>query len=102
MLVHLAQEDALLRTAYGKTHLMCQFLQALTLRSLPGHVILMAVVGGVAPGKEPWENIMERSDAKCKATELYFKGSALRGRSDSAKFGKPFRSFKADRGRERV
>lgn len=62
----------------------------------------MAVVGEAAPGKEPWENIMERSDAKCRATELYFKGSALRGRSDSAKFGKPFRSFKADGEREKV
>lgn len=62
----------------------------------------MAVVGEAAPGKEPWENIMERSDAKCKATELYFKGSALRGRSDCAKFGKPFRSFKADGEREKV
>lgn len=48
----------------------------------------MVVVGRATPWDKAWENVMELSDAKCKAMSSMLK-SAFKGQSDSVKFGKP-------------
>lgn len=48
----------------------------------------MVVVGEATPRDQAWKNLMELSDAKCKAMSSMLK-TAFKGQSDSVKFGKP-------------
>ena len=48
----------------------------------------MVVVAGATPWDKAWENLMELSDAKCKAMSSMLK-AAFKGQLDFVKFGKP-------------